>query len=182
MRSDAPGRRDGRCEIRTADRRSRSSVWWRLRARVCLAIALLSGCYSPPDFVFVPGEDFDQSLSIRSEQGLAATVRPDEGLVLHAVRTSGPWIEVRRDSLPVDACWWASPPEPVEEEVAGSVRWRSTPEEAAEFNLDLRTDGTREVRFSRPGVYDLTAESGAWCTSEPYSAPETIRVEVSGAG
>jgi len=128
-----------------------------------------------PDQVFVPGPSYSESLDVRTEQGDSARVTVGSPLVLHGRRTSGPWIQVARSSLPPDACWMVSPPDPFEEEVAGNLRWTAHPTEA-EFNTDLRLDGTREVRFLRPGAYFLIAESSGWC-SDPHIG-DTLWIEV----
>jgi len=127
------------------------------------------------DQVFVPGPSYSESLDVRTAQGDSARLGVGSPLVLHGRRTSGPWISVARSSLPLDACWLAAPPDPVEEEVAGDLRWTAYPPDV-KFNIDLRLDGTREVRFLRPGVFLLTAESSGWC-SDPYVG-DTLWIEV----
>jgi hypothetical protein len=70
----------------------------------------------------------------------------------------------------------AGAPPDIEPEVAGNLRWLVEPPGLATFNVELRLDQTREVRFSEPGVYRLSAESSVWCT-EPYGG-NTLTVEV----
>jgi hypothetical protein len=141
-----------------------------------LAAALAVACSPEPSEVFVPGPSFQQSIRLSTAQGENATVRVAQPLVLHAQRSSGPWIKVKRDSLAPDSCWLTSPPADLDAEVAGNLRWVVDPPEGATFNTDLRLDQTREVRFSEPGRYRLSAHSSVWCT-EPY-AGNTLSVEV----
>ena len=137
------------------------------KSSVVLAVLLTAACSREPSEVFVPGPSFSQSIRLSTAQGERATVRVEQPLILHAQRTSGPWIAAERASLPPDACWLVSPPADTEPEVAGNLRWLVEPPDSATFNVQLRLDQTREVRFSRPGVYQLSAQSSAWCT-QPY--------------
>jgi len=141
-----------------------------------LATLGLAGCSGDvPELVFVPGPSYSESLDVRTEQGDSARVAVGSPLILHGRRTSGPWMQVSSSSLAPGACWMASPPDRVEDEVAGNLRWTAYPAEA-EFNTDLRLDQTRVVRFSRPGAYFLTAQSHGWC-SAPYFG-DTLWIQV----
>lgn len=135
--------------------------------RVLLLALPVIACSRDVSVVFVPGESFRQSIQISTEQGEQATVKVGQPLVLHASRTSGPWLAREQRSLPPDACWLASPPPEHEVEVADNLKWSVDQPGVATFNVGLRSERTREVRFSAPGVYQLTAESSAWC-GEPY--------------
>jgi hypothetical protein len=141
-----------------------------------LSLVFAVACSQEPSEVFVPGPSFSQSIRLATEHGERATVRVEQPLVLHAQRSSGPWVAVARASLPPDACWLVSPPAELEVEVAGNLRWLVEPPGAASFNVELRLDFTREVRFSRPGSYQLSADSQAWCR-QPFS-DNTLTVEV----
>lgn len=142
-----------------------------------LSIGAAVGC-SPelPSRVAVPGDGYAESIEVSTAQGDSARVAVGAPLLLHAVRRSGPWIEVDRASLPPEACWWRSAPDAVEGEVAGNLRWFAEPAGDAEFG-GFRADLTRDVRFSAPGRYLLWAQSSGWC-SEPYVG-DTLLVEVS---
>jgi hypothetical protein len=129
-----------------------------------------------PARVFVPGDSFSERIEVRTGQGDSARVSVGEPVTLHARRFSGPWIDVSRESVTPDVCWWASVPVGVEEEVAGNLRWIVQPTGSAEFNIDFRADLSREVRFSIPGRYVLVAESSGWC-SDPYIG-DSLYVEV----
>ena len=143
---------------------------------IVLAALLSVACSQEPSEVFVPGPSFTQSIHVSTARGERATVRVEEPLVLHARRHSGPWVAAERASLPPGSCWLVSPPPDLEAEVAGSLKWLVEPPEAAAFNIELRLDSTREVRFSAPGVYEISAQSSAWCT-DPYGG-NTLIVEV----
>jgi len=148
------------------------------RNTVAFAVLLVTACSQEPSEVFVPGGSFSQSIQLSTAQGDHATVHVDEPLILHAQRTSGPWVGAHRASLPPNACWLVSPPSSIEPEVAGNLRWFVEPPGPATFNVQLRLDRTREVRFSKPGVYHLSAQSSVWC-AEPYTG-NTLTVEVVG--
>ena len=142
-----------------------------------VAAALLNvACWHEPSEVFVPGPTFSQSIRLSTAQGDHAIVGVGQPLALHAQRRSGPWVLAQRASLPPDSCWLVSAPPEIEPEVAGSLRWLVEPPGAATFNVELRLDQTREVRFSETGVYHLSAQSSAWCT-EPYGG-NTLTIEV----
>jgi hypothetical protein len=146
-----------------------------VRRITCALFAVFAACANEPARVFVPGHAYTESIRVWTEQGESASVRVGDPLVLHAERRSGPWIEVDHDSLPPGACWWTSAPT-FEQEVAGTLKWTAEPSEPAVFNTNLRLDGSREVRFTRPGTYTLTPESSGWC-GEPYEG-NALRVAV----
>jgi len=137
-------------------------------------VALAACVPEAPSRVFVPADSYAAALDVTTAQGDSARVVVSEGLLLHGVRRSGPWVEVEHASLPPDACWWVHPPEPVEEEVAGNLRWHADPADGVEFG-GFRADLAREVRFSLPGRHLLWAESSG--CPEPYSG-DTLVVEV----
>lgn len=138
---------------------------------------VLAACTSEPERVFVPGGSFEHQVEVSTSQGAAATVHVGEDLVLHARRLSGPWKEVARKDLAQDACWVGGPPERVEREVADNIQWIVSPEGQATFNLDLREDHTRTVRFSEAGRYELRAVSKIWCSPPVTSNGLTVSVE-----
>ena len=100
----------------------------------------------------------------------------NEPLTLHARRTSGPWVQKSRVDVQDEGCWWRSAPPEVEHEVAANVRWLVNPDSIASFNVRFRPDHTREVRFSKPGVYRLTARSSATCNIPGSADSIVVRV------
>ena len=56
------------------------------------------------------------------------------------------------------------------------MRWIVKPEGAARFNTDFRADFTREIRFSKPGTYTLTAISAAYGPESTTSNTVTVKV------
>lgn len=146
--------------------------------RLTLAVgALICGCSAAlePENVFVPGPSFRQQVRISSAQGNAPRVAVGEPLVLHAVRTSGPWVSAPRKGLAAEACWVAQPPGE-EAEVSDNLRWITEPDGPATFNVIYRPDHTREVRFSAPGQYRLRATSALWCRPPYESNAMTVTV------
>ena len=145
-------------------------------ARTTLLCVMALACSRDPPVVYVPGEAFHESLHISTGRGTSPVVGVDEPLTLHARRTSGPWVPRPRADVHGDVCWSRSPPPEVEHEVADNVRWLVNPDSVAVFNIRYRPDRTREVRFSKPGVYSLTAHSSTSCVI-PASA-DTIAIRV----
>jgi hypothetical protein len=127
-------------------------------------LVLLVACSSPPERVFVPGKPFRHVVEVSTAQGQAASVRVGEWLTLNARRSTGPWTEVDRKSLGPDGCWVAPAPPADEDQVADNLTWSAEPRGRAEFNLDIRADHARRVRFSAPGRYVLSASSATWCS------------------
>jgi len=141
-------------------------------------VLLLIACAPKPDRVFVPGAPFKHAVHVTTSQGVSAKVRVGEWLTLHASRETGPWVEVARESLGPDGCWVAPPPPALEEEVSDNLRWMAQPAEPAVFNLDIRDDHTRQVRFAAAGRYTLKASSSTWCSPHVDSGNElSIDVE-----
>jgi len=139
-------------------------------------LLLVGACSPPPELVFVPGQPFSHVIDVSTAQGAAATLRVGEWLILHARRATGPWVEVQRKSLGAEGCWVAPPPPAEEAEVADNIHWTAQPEGKAEFNLEIRSDHTRRVRFSAPGRYVLRANSSTWCSPRAMSNDLTVVV------
>jgi hypothetical protein len=141
---------------------------------LCACFMTLACSDDPPVVVFVAGEGFHETLHISTGAGMSPVIGVNEPLTLHARRTSGPWAAIPRAELQDEPCWQGSPPPQVEPEVADNVRWLVKPDTAAaRFNIRYRTDHSREVRFSRPGVYSVTAQSNVSC-SVPASVDTLI--------
>ena len=147
-----------------------------LRRLVALP-ALLAACRPPPpDRVFVPGAPFRHVVEVSTSQGFSAEVRVGESLTLNARRATGPWVEVERKSLGPEGCWVAPHPPAEEIEVADNLTWTSQPPGPGRFNLEIRDDHTRRVRFSAPGRYSLKASSATWCSPSVESNELTVVV------
>lgn len=93
-----------------------------------------------------------------------------------AERRTGLWRAISRDSANLDECWWGGPPPEREPEVAANVRWHVQPSDSVTFNLPMPPDFDRTVRFARPGVYLLWAESHG-CPTKLFSDTLTVRVQ-----
>jgi hypothetical protein len=137
---------------------------------------LAASCHSEPRFVFTPENESSATLSIGVNTVHAAT---GEEILLSASRKyHGAWVEVPRKGLSPDDCWMVQPPDPVEQEVAGNVRWLLAPSGQGKFNLGLREDGKRTLVISEPGTYTLTATSSVWC-GEPVASDNRIVLKIS---
>jgi len=144
-----------------------------------LSIALLAGCSGEPETVYVPGDGYQESIHVATEQGPEAVLEVDEPLTLHVTRRSGPWVEADSSTLEDDACRLVDPPDPTELEVADNVTWVADPKEGVTFAGERSDDHTRTVTFDRKGRFTLTATSASWCL-EPFAGPPvTIDVGVS---
>ncbi len=140
----------------------------------CLAVF---GCSADPPVVYIPGKDLREALQISTGGGTSPVIGVNEPLTLHARRTSGPWVEIRREELQDQPCWQGSIPAEVESEVADNVKWLVRPDSSvAAFNVQYRPDHTREVRFFKPGVYALTAHSNMSCTEA--AEVDTLNIKV----
>ena len=141
-----------------------------------LCACLAASCHSESRFVFIPENESSATLSIGVSTVRAAT---GEEILLSASRKNhGGWVEVPRKSLSPDDCWMVQPPDPVEQEVAGNVRWLLAPLGQGKFNLGLREDGKRTLVISEPGTYTLTATSSVWC-GESVASENRIVLNIS---
>jgi membrane-bound lytic murein transglycosylase MltF len=138
-----------------------------------LSMMTILGCSGEPEIVYVPGEGYQESIHVATEQGPDAAVDVGEPLTLHVTRRSGPWVEVKSATLGDDACRLVNPPDPHELEVADNVRWVADPAEGVAFDRDLSEDHTRTVTFDAKGQFALTATSASWCF-EPFAGPPVM--------
>ena len=145
-----------------------------------VALFVLTSCVgqgAAPEHVFVPGKSFKHSVKVSTQQGGTAVVRVGEWLSLSASRSTGPWVEVGRESLGPEGCWVARAPSAVEDEVADNVTWSTEPKGVAEFNLGLLPDHSRRVRFRRAGRVVLRATSATYCSLPASSNELTVIVK-----
>ena len=92
------------------------------------------------------------------------TAKAGVPFVLHASRTThGIWNRIESKDLQPDQCWMAVIPPTSEPEVADNVLWRAEPSAGVRFNTDFRSNRTREVTVTNPGIYTFAASSGPWC-------------------
>ena len=96
-----------------------------------LFLALTLGCSGEPKIVYVPGDGYQESIHVATEQGPEAVVDVGEPLTLHVTRRSGPWVETDAAELDDDVCRLVNPPDPTELEVADNVTWVADPQEDA---------------------------------------------------
>jgi hypothetical protein len=145
-------------------------------AAMGLSLALCaSGCGEPtPEFVYVRTDSVTVVVSVRAEGHVAVNT----WLPLRATRaTSGEWRKVPFTEISPDTPWIGYVPPPKEDEVAANLRWFVEPVDGAEFDASAPKPvpiQQRAVRFSKPGVYRLWAES-----HPPIAArSNTLQVEV----
>jgi hypothetical protein len=140
-----------------------------------IAGLFVAACSAESGPAFVAGPGYVETIEISTDRGSAPTLTVGAPLILRARRTSGPWVAADPDTVG-SSCWWGVPPPPVEPEVADNIRWVSSPDAPARFNLAVRADRTREVRFSEPGTYVLEARSTLTCGE--HTAGDSILVQV----
>jgi hypothetical protein len=122
---------------------------------------LLQGCDGPPPYVYVL--EAPQSVALAASASVS-TAKAGAPFVLHASRTThGIWNRIESKNLQPDQCWMAAIPPTSEPEVADNVLWRAEPSAGVRFNTDFRSNRTREVTVSIPGIYTFAASSGPWC-------------------
>lgn len=142
-----------------------------------LVVTALAACASDiPETVYVPAPDYQQHLAIAIVLGDETAPRTGIHLRLSAMREMGPWRAVPRDSANLEACWWGGPPPEREPEVAANVHWHVQPSDSVLFNIPMPPDSTRTIRFARPGVYRLWAESHG-CPRSLFSDTLTFTVQ-----
>ena len=133
---------------------------------ILLVCFLTISCGSEPPYVYVPAEGFKQSLTVSALTPQDRAVRVGEWVALKATRMTGPWKRIKRSLKEPGDCWWVRPPKAIEEEVQGNVTWHVEPSGNAVFNLPGKgwKLWERSVRFTKPGLYRLSATS-AGCGS-----------------
>jgi hypothetical protein len=147
-----------------------------MRTATMSLLVVMIACSPQPEQVFAPAKAFHHTVRATTTQGAEPSVRVGEPLTLQATRTSGPWVQIPRRSVPADGCWVAPPPPAEEPEVADNLHWVVEPDGQAVFDLGLRDDHTRVVRFSRPGRYVLHAVGSMWCSPPTGSNAITVVV------
>lgn len=150
-----------------------------LHRRLLAATLLLGlwGCESGPEYVYIPGPDYQQGLTVLADVPRDGRVAQGEWVTLHANRIMGPWQRVHRSEVPDSVtCRRKSVPPSPDLEIASKLKWQTLPAGAAKFNLPNPPDYDREIQFTRPGEYRLWAISDSPCGGVFTS--DTIRVTV----
>jgi hypothetical protein len=143
-----------------------------LRAALTMAALGLAGCSDELNsYPFVPGGGYSCTVKISLPKD--ATVQ--EWIPLKASRTSGPWIRVRRSDVKDEASAFPKQPPAFEDDVQANLSWFTDPPGAARFDVATlegvkREPRSREVEFSKPGVYRIWAVTA-------YPTPATSNVE-----
>ncbi len=145
-------------------------------APTLLAVAVVAaGCVEPtPEFVYLRTDSVRVVVTVSAE----SPVPVGTWLPLRASRAiSGEWRKVPFAEVAPDTPWLGYVPPPTEDEVAANLRWYIDPVEGAEFDASAPKPGPieqRAVRFSKPGIYRLWADS-----YPPIDArSNTLQVEV----
>ena len=112
---------------------------------------------------YVPGPGFTQTIEVSLEvpdSGAAA----GDWVTMHAVRASGPW--VLADSTTEDPPCERISPIVREDEAASKVEWIVEPSEGVSFNTPAPPLYERQVTFTRPGRYLVSATANG--CGEPF--------------
>lgn len=130
------------------------------RPLLLLTVLLVGACEpSKPRYrSYVPGPAFREEMLADVLGTPADSVAAGEWVTLHASRTAGPWVLSDSAGEANAACTRISPIER-EFEVASKVRWTIQPSEGVSFNLPGPPDFLRQVKFTRPGTYEIWAVS-----------------------
>src|SRR5690349_14505626 len=92
------------------------------------------------------------------------SVKQGETVVLRvARRATGDWKKIPRDQLRPGQCWVYQRPVEDEPEVAQSVQWDVTPENAVRFHQDYQLDQTRVATMMVKGKITLTPVATVKC-------------------
>lgn len=143
---------------------------------VCAALMFASGCEQQQPMVYVLEGTQDITLTASAS---ATTVKVGETVVLHAQRRSvGKWKQIPRDQLTPGQCWLYTAPPEFEQEVAASIDWEVTPENAVRFDNAVRMDQTRIATMMVRGRVSLRPLTTVRCEKDRIEEGEPIRLEV----
>jgi hypothetical protein len=110
----------------------------------------------------------------------ATSVKQGDPVVLRVERrTSGKWKLVPLSEVRAGQCWVHRPPASAESEVADSVQWEVSPEEAVAFNAEYRLDHTKIATMNVKGTITLKPLSAVKCEADRVVEGPAIQIEVS---
>jgi hypothetical protein len=134
---------------------------------------LLAACSEPPpEFCFVPAEDYKISVEIAVPREAVV----GEWIPLRAQRRSGPWKRVKSAEILPDASWFRKPPPAYESEVADNLTWHTEPPGVARFDIPRAPlTHERKAMFSQPGTYRIWGSNSYPTKAESNIATITIR-------
>lgn len=141
-----------------------------------LAAVVLQACDRMPEFVYVL--EAPQVVELTASAS-SPSIAVGEPVVLYAERrTRGSWLRIPSRDLKPGQCWMAALPPEHEAAVSDNLHWRVEPDGAATFNADFRSDHTRTVVLSKPGVFTLTPSTAVWCEPGRTVVTTPLRIEV----
>jgi len=140
-------------------------------------LASLVGCKQRSALVYVLEEP--QSVTLTTSAS-ASSVQRGASVVLHVARhTTGKWKQIPLNEVRPGQCWVYQTPPESEPEVADSVHWEVTPENAVSFNRDLRMDHTKIATLNVSGTITLAPAGLVKCEPDRAVEGPAIRIEVS---
>jgi hypothetical protein len=143
---------------------------------LCTAVMFASGCEQQQPLVYVLEGTQEVTLTASAS---ATTVKAGESVVLHAQRRSvGKWKQIPRDQLTPGQCWLYTAPPEFEQEVAASIDWEVTPENAVRFDNAVRMDQTRIATMVVRGRVSLRPLTTVRCEKDRIVEGAPIRFEV----
>jgi hypothetical protein len=137
----------------------------------------LAGCKQRGALVYVLEEPQSVTLTTSASK---SNVQRGESVVLHVERrTTGKWKQIPLKQVQPGQCWVYQPPTESEPEVADTVHWEVTPENAISFNQDFRLDHTKIATVNANVPITLTPTSLVKCEPDRTVEGAAIRIEVS---
>jgi hypothetical protein len=137
-----------------------------------LSLWLVACSEPPPEFCFVPAENYKISVQIEVPQEAVV----GEWVPLRARRWSGPWKRVKCAEVLPDTTWFAKPPPASEEEVADNLTWLTEPAGVARFDIPTAPlTHERKAMFSQPGTFRIWGSNAYPTRAESNVATVTVR-------
>lgn len=136
----------------------RSPARWVLLSAVLLAVPFFVAC-RPDPWVYAPGPDFKQTLTISAA---APPYWTGEPIKLTAVRHNEGWIRVRKSELAPNQCHSYVEPPAIEPDSEIKVSWIADPSGFATFGV-LDRVSSRAVTFYESGEYTIQGRTDFLC-------------------